>query len=761
MLAIYLATVIAATTSVPIVLAAQTASDKTAEHGVIERRYQALITQVDAGQQSIRVRHKPTGYETTVAWSDKSIIRANIKYDIDDLPEGWVECWVNKVDLAAKAITGVGILRALPAGGKPPEKADEAKEKSLFRCRLVRQPIDISTLKDDCYILTGKRDARYELDINGTRWTLESKHGVHPGLNHDVIWTTADLKPGLPCREVVYQENTTGNSLISIHVLPNQNFRPAMPPGGPTGTTAERLHEELTRLRTAWNQVAADIRKTAPVTLSVKPEIVLAGETQKLRISAWANKTPNPQLKLKSNYLQGQLAKDTSLTLDWQKGQSENGLTLYQAEVTLPKLPVGQHFVEWTSDIGGDIAEFWRSFAVTDSNTLVVMLHFTAGKPNQEFEEFHLPYDYWDEAPLMLLGGPFGQRKSPQSAAEWMNRSREYRRCGANPNCHIIQGNYAGRTGWPAPIPVQFLLEPDAVQKTVLEASMEIGRMCGFNPDEFAYTAYEFGTRTVQIARAIGIRQIGSLCIHQNWQDGSWGINHGARPLRPYFAANDDFRKAGPNGKDGIVMISQHDKSLLWNEYGLGVFEPAWIEKAWVGGGAGGRNVYDEIFMSRHFDLLHAAVRNVRNQSVPYFQSIGIEFSKEDQEEMHTKSNALMIRYAVELARKGEVVFCNQAAAADFYRSHYSETPETLFYDADYWSGHKADDSITSTWKPVDYPDLIHIENARYSAFCKKPEILPEHHRDEEKKWIKADLYLEKGLRYDQLQVHINKLLKL
>jgi len=32
---------------------------------------------------------------------------------------------------------------------------------------------------------------------------------------------------------------------------------------------------------------------------------------------------------------------------------------------------------------------------------------------------------------------------------------------------------------------------------------------------------------------------------------------------------------------------------------------------------------------------------------------------------------------------------------------------------------------------------------------------------DEEKKWIKADLYLEKGLRYDQLQVHINKLLKL
>ncbi len=32
---------------------------------------------------------------------------------------------------------------------------------------------------------------------------------------------------------------------------------------------------------------------------------------------------------------------------------------------------------------------------------------------------------------------------------------------------------------------------------------------------------------------------------------------------------------------------------------------------------------------------------------------------------------------------------------------------------------------------------------------------------DEERKWIKADLYLEKGLRFDQLQVQIKNLLKL
>ncbi|HNW89366.1 MAG TPA: response regulator [Bacteroidales bacterium] len=32
---------------------------------------------------------------------------------------------------------------------------------------------------------------------------------------------------------------------------------------------------------------------------------------------------------------------------------------------------------------------------------------------------------------------------------------------------------------------------------------------------------------------------------------------------------------------------------------------------------------------------------------------------------------------------------------------------------------------------------------------------------DEERQWIKADLYLEKGLRFDQLQVQIKNLLKL
>jgi hypothetical protein len=87
------------------------------------------------------------------------------------------------------------------------------------------------------------------------------------------------------------------------------------------------------------------------------------------------------------------------------------------------------------------------------------------------------------------------------------------------------------------------------------------------------------------------------------------------------------------------------------------------------------------------------------------------------------------------IARKGRVVFCNQAAAVDSYRRHYQETPETLFYDVDFWSGMKATDSLTSSWKPVDYPDLNQIENVRYSAYFKRPTILPEYHWDYTKPW--------------------------
>jgi len=704
-----------------------------------ERRFQAVVTAVDAAKKTLSLRHKPTGFVADATWDDRSVLKARIQYDIDDVPEGWVECWAEKIDPAEKTISGIGILRSLPPDSGPPAKTNTPRERTLFRCKLLRVPLDTGKPPTAGRVPTRKGDAFYELDIHGERWTLTGKHGKHPKLSREEPLAPGELKAGLPCAEVVYREEPSGNHLVSLLGLPNQSFHPETSTNGTTGTTTTRIASEMTRLRTAYAKVAADRIAVMPVRFRIAPEVTLQNEPVTLTMEAWAKKSPNPQVELETLYLQPDNANKTTLTLDWKAGEHSGGLTRYTAELTLRDLPAGQHLVQWHCDIGGDIEAFWRSFAVIDSQTLVVMLHFTAGQPNVEFEQFHLPYDYWEESVVSLLGGPLGERKTPDTAREWITRSRDYRRRGASPNLQILQGNYAGRTGWPAPIPVQFRLEPDDVQRTVFDAAIELADMTGFDRDAIGFTAYEFGTRTVAIAHAAGVRLIGSMCIHQNWQDGSWGINHTGRPLRPYFAAKDDFRKPGNGGADGMVMVSQHDKSILWTEYGLGVFEPAWLERDWVGGGGGGRSVYDDVFMSRDFDLMDAAIQNLQNQHAPYFQSIGIEFSKSDPKDMTTRSNAGMIHYLVRRARSGNVVFCNQAAAADFYRRHYAEIPETVFYDPDYWCGLKATQSITSTWKPVAYPDLMQIENARYSAFFKKPAILPEYHWDYTLPWDYPD----------------------
>lgn len=694
-----------------------------------EQRFQALIIGVDPSAKTIRVRHRPTGFETDLVWDEKTRVQATIRYSIHDVPEGWVECMARKIDPKTRSISKLAVLRQ---STQPPESTPtEPKDGTPFRAKLVRAAYDHTSAEDDRFLMTEAGDKRYELEIDGVRWTLEGNHGIVRPLTRDEKWTPEQLKAGQPCQEVAYMEEPGGNRLSYALVLPNQDFQMKPHAGRPTGLTAGKVAEELVRIRAAYERLAPEMRKTAPVRFKLEPEIALPGEPVTLSIEAWAAQKPNAAAEIHASYLVPERAAVRQLNLDWKANEVENGLTRYLAEVKLPELPIGQHYVSWKCDIGGDIPEFWRGLAVADPKTLVVIFHHTNGRIPTQFDEHRLPFDTWTDPGMCYLSGPFGERSAPGVARQWLERSQKARARGAAPVYTVLGGGYAGRGR--APIFTQFSFEPEDVQLALFKAALEIAKYSGFDPEELSFGAYELGTRSLAMAREAGVRQIGALCIHQNWADGLCGINHSARPLRPYFNHPDDFRKAGPGGKDGIVMVSQHDKSLLWKEYGIGVFEPCWLEWEWVGGGGGGRETYDEVFMSRHFHVLEAALQNLQNQKVPFFQSIGIEFT--GTKEVTTQANTLMINHLVELARKGRVVFCHGAAAANFYRRHYQETPETLFYDADFWCGTKADKSITSTWKPLDYPDLIHIENSRYSAYFKKPGALPEYHWDYTKPW--------------------------
>lgn len=546
----------------------------------------------------------------------------------------------------------------------------------------------------------------------------------------------SDVKQGL---EFVTFESDSDQRLKSIVFLKERVWNPEFPEGGASGTTVEIIDSEVKRVRNAYDTLKYDILKEAPIMMSVSPELSLVGEQVVYNIEAWSKVKPNTRVTLDMNYFEAGKCKSETREIAWKVVKSDNGFNCYQGSLTFKGLPVGQHVIKWSSNVGGDIKDYWRSFAVTDSSKLVVMLHYTSRTPNKELFENYLPFDHWDENPPAMLGGPFGERVTPTKASDFTKYSREYRMCGATPNVFIIQGNYAGRIGWPAPIPVQFMQEPLDVQKRVLKATLEVGEMARYDTSKFGYAAYEFGTQTVNAAQDLGITTIGSMCIHQNWQDGAWGINHSGRPLRPYFGARDDFRKTSAKSDKPIVLVSQHDKSILWTEYGLGVFEPCWLDQGWVGSGGAGRTVVDDIFMSRHYDILDASIQNVKNQSVPYLQSIGIEFSEHDTTDKVTMQNALMINYAVKRASQGDVVFCNQSAASEFYIRHYKKTPETVFYDTDFWAGTEGRNSVTSTWKPQLYPDLMHIENDSYSAYFKKPEMLSSYRWDYTKEWSYDD----------------------
>lgn len=54
--------------------------------------------------------------------------------------------------------------------------------------------------------------------------------------------------------------------------------------------------------------------------------------------------------------------------------------------------------------------------------------------------------------------------------------------------------------------------------------------MAGFDRKGIGFTGYEFGTRTLAIAREAGVKLVGSMCIHQNSRIGRTGHGESTIP---------------------------------------------------------------------------------------------------------------------------------------------------------------------------------------------------------------------------------------
>lgn len=489
-----------------------------------------------------------------------------------------------------------------------------------------------------------------------------------------------------------------------------------------TGALSAEIGEtrrDLLRIHTA---ILPELGHLVRVQIKVSPELAMTKEPIKLSIEALAHRKPNETLDLYPDYIAQEMALKQNLKLEWKKTGSRFGLDVYQATLTLKPDRPGSYLVHWACDIGGDVPDFWRPFAVIDKSYAVCLFNSTSHRPplpDEDFHRLHLPFEKWEHDALMLP-----ERIGQPAAEHWAAISREYRQYGHKPT-PMLFADYYRRIRSPGS---RFNEEAAEIQKAVLSLYREVWPFWGFAEPMDNFAAYSIGNRPIQIARALGYRQISALCAGQNWQDGNFRINQSGMPERPYFIGTDDFRKASTGGPEGIVGINQCQRNVLNHDYGCTfVLEPAWN----IFDGGAGRAITDDLSLSRQYDFFEAMLQNRLSQNTPYYFSVGIEFN--GVLPGITEANRLFIKYAAEKAKTTPLVFSTGTAVTDFFRRHYRKSPETTCYQQDFFAG------MTKYEKPASYPDMLEIEGPDFKSIFKAHEILPYYHYDYQEKWNYPD----------------------
>jgi len=408
----------------------------------------------------------------------------------------------------------------------------------------------------------------------------------------------------------------------------------------------------------------------------------------------------------------------------WKAIGTRHGLNVYESRTRLALDGPGNYLVHWVSDIGGDVPEFWRPFAVIDDSYAVVLFESTSHgqpKPDADFHKLHLPFDAWDHGMLQLPA-----LASNADAERWASISRNYRQFGHKPTPMLFADYFLAEREKES----HFAQASEELQQTALSAFREVAALLGFDGPMDCFAGYSIGNAPIRVARSVGYRTISALCSGQNWQDGTFKINHSGMPDRPFFISTDDFRKAGDGGPEGLVGIPQCQRNtFLCHDYNCTYcLEPAWNE---FSNGGGGRKVVDALHMSRQYDFFEAMLQNRLSQKSPYFFSVGIEFNGVSPG--ITESNRMFLEYAAGKTATVPLVFSTGPAVSDFFRRNYTATPETTCFQPDFFCGQ------TQLGKPAGFPDTLEIEGPYFKSLFKAPEMLPYYHYDYAREWDYPD----------------------
>lgn len=660
------------------------------------REFDARITAVNTAAGTFTVHHNATRYTITLRVDPQTVFQRVRQAPVEDFPVDLPMRFWGRVAADASSIVIQGIRRAAADDALAPTVVPEQNH---VAGRLRRTPEGLS-------IDAGTHRLRATFDPDNFEGYFEE-----PG-------AAADLAPGRAVH-VQYEEEAPGGRALRLTVtttLPPVHRAPSPP----SGATPDQVRRTFHKIHQRCEQLAPQLARLMPVTMTVTPELAHVGEPVVLQLEVLSETPPQATLEVSSEEGPGSGAVAQELTLSWLRAGERYGLPVHRAEVRLPSASPGNYRVAWRCDVGGDIPQFTRSYAVIDNSYAVCLFlstsHRTAG-PGGELKRRRIPYEEWIGEALNVNAVLAG---SPETWAAW---SRESRQWGTRINPHLFGPYWVEGTGVSAQANLQ--AESPALQRAILDGYREMLPLLGFGPVDLI-SAYTMDQSFAQAARAAGYRAISSLCSGQNFMDGPMRINHFGMPDRPYFIGPDDFRQPGPGGCTGLVGIPQCQRNtFLTREFNCTYcLEPAWNDYYNHGGGCVD---IDDVWMSRMYDFFDAMLQNRRSQSTPYFFNVGLEF--DGVAPGIAEANALLIAYAAAKRRQEPLVFSTGPAVADYYRRHFQETPETTCYLHDYFGG------LTNLDKFAGYPDTLEIEGAAFQALLRAPEILPIYQYDYEPPW--------------------------
>ena len=681
------------------------------------RRFNVEITAVDLDAGTISCVHRPSGYTVAARITAKTAIHRFRFFSPGEIPEGGTvridgatidekNHTVTARECSEQSITDHDLI------------ADPAKQRICGR--LFHEPGEAHTaalgMPQGDWTTPDRRTALGVQTADGQRWRLlwelvaPLAHRIEPG-------TPQDLQVGRRGSICIADQGGSGN-LIGADMevwFDGAESRAAIghcPASGPSGVTAPQMQAQMDAVRQKYSGIKDALAQRMPVSMDVSPRLLLVGEPVELDFRVLSAKQPNSKAILFPDYFHTQIGSRQEINLPWKLSGTTAGLPVYTASVSLPASKVGQYLVQWDCDIGGDIQQFNRSYAVCDNHSAVCLFLICGGEttgPKADLHKQFIPFDYWQSI-LHIL------KQKDINPEGWAQESRESRQFGDNPQFQATPDT---------------CIEPPAIQRLDVDAVKEIAPMLGYPNRPVTIWSYTFGNTAYREMQSLGDISAGSLCT-ENHIDGGMEINCWGKPERPYFMSPEDFRKAGPGGPGRLVAFSQLQRHTELARHYLCDYCD---EAACIGGGllptTGHAGIFDELTYSRMFDAYNAIFQMAKCQNSPYFISESIEMN--GARPGATEGNRMVVEYAAKEAARGNVVFADTCGVSQFYQRHYTSTPESTSYFDDYWAGTHIND------KPDLFPDTMTMESGSFYALALADQILPDAAYDYTVKWDYPD----------------------